>query len=767
MLARNVHEIYLDANATTPVLPLAAKAAFDAMELSYGNPSSSHITGIQAKYIMENARQAGREVIGASSGKFIFTSGATEGIQTAVISALWAAKQQGKGGPNTCLLYGATEHKAVPETLKHWNQLLGLEAQVKAIPVDAKGILDLDFIRQHAGQALMVCTMAVNNETGVFQPMDELEAAIRETNPDTLWMVDCVQALGKRKLNIAQTSIDYAPFSGHKLYAPKGIGILYIREQAPYTPFIAGGGQEAGLRSGTENLPGIAAIGAIFGSLLDEKDQTFKPLARLQAYRQQLADALTEVFPDIVFNHDFAHSVPTTLNFAVKNFTSKELMDLFDAAGVRVSSGSACSSKVVRSFVLDAMGLPGWQSEAAIRMSFGPAATQEEIDLACETIKKAAQALQHSCLLSSGGSESIGKLDGLIQLQYDGSCCWVYADQKAGECVIIDPIDELAERIEKLVQCRQYKVRALLDTHSHADHESCASKLALILKDYLVPGASDALGWPAEGDLQVEMNGHQLEAISIGDKGLIRLDTPGHTLDSRSFLFTEQLSSQPTNDSITHVFVGDTILINSLGRTDFDISDTASMHASLAKLRQYTSENTLICPAHDYHHEFATTWTRELGENQLLRQVVVDGMPKSDFIQAKLAMDKRLAQQQESASVLLCGALNTQVSCEGINLPPEQGLDYLRQHPGALFLDVREPHEHELLEVNLPVTKVTNVPLSRLAGVVAELKRDYSNEQELICICRSGSRSEVAAKALRRMGFANTKHIQGGFALLG
>ena len=260
------------------------------------------------------------------------------------------------------------------------------------------------------------------------------------------------------------------------MYAPKGIGILYIREQAPYTPFIAGGGQEAGLRSGTENLPGIAAIGAIFSSLLDEKDQTFKPLARLQAYRQQLADALTEVFPDIVFNHDFVHSVPTTLNFAVKNFTSRELMDLFDAAGVRMSSGSACSSKVVRSFVLDAMGLPGWQSEAAIRMSFGPAATQEEIALACKTIKKAAQALQHSCLLSSGDNESIGKLDGLIQLQHDGSCCWVYADQKAGECVIIDPIDELADRIEKLVQCRQYKVKALLDTHSHADHESCASK---------------------------------------------------------------------------------------------------------------------------------------------------------------------------------------------------------------------------------------------------------------------------------------------------
>jgi len=167
-------------------------------------------------------------------------------------------------------LYGATEHKAVPESLKHWNHILDIHAEIKAIPVDKDGMLDLDFIAKEVPNALMICTMAVNNETGAEQDLSKLETVIRSNNPNTYWMVDCVQALGKVELDIAKTSIDYAPFSGHKLYAMKGIGFVYIREQAPFTPFIAGGGQESGLRSGTENLPGLASLNAIFDELLGQ-----------------------------------------------------------------------------------------------------------------------------------------------------------------------------------------------------------------------------------------------------------------------------------------------------------------------------------------------------------------------------------------------------------------------------------------------------------------------------------------------------------------
>ena len=170
------------------------------------------------------------------------------------------------------LLYGATEHKAVPEALRHWNALLGLDLEVLAIPVGRNGRHDLDWLRAHAPRAGMVCTMAANNETGVVSDLDGIAAAL--VCSPALWMVDSVQALGKLPLRLGERPIDYAPFSGHKLYAPKGIGLLYVREGAPFTPLMAGGGQEDSLRSGTENMSGIAALGAVLGAL--EEGFTFR-----------------------------------------------------------------------------------------------------------------------------------------------------------------------------------------------------------------------------------------------------------------------------------------------------------------------------------------------------------------------------------------------------------------------------------------------------------------------------------------------------------
>ena len=241
-LQQSLSQIYLDANATTPVLPQAADAALAAMKTGFGNPSSSHVTGLRAKQIMTQTRERAQRILGSGEGEVIFTSGATEGIQTGIISALSAAKQSIEPNKKYCLLYGATEHKAVPESLKHWNTILGIHAELIAIPVDNQGTLDTKFIAQHISNALMICTMAVNNETGVYQDLTALEQVIRANNPHVYWMVDCVQALGKTGLNLADTTIDYAPFSGHKLYAPKGIGFVYIRKSAPFTPFIAGGG---------------------------------------------------------------------------------------------------------------------------------------------------------------------------------------------------------------------------------------------------------------------------------------------------------------------------------------------------------------------------------------------------------------------------------------------------------------------------------------------------------------------------------------------
>src|SRR5450830_1903867 len=262
-------ELYLDFNATSAVLPEAAAAAQAAMVSAYGNPSSTHALGLRAQALLSQTRQRAREVLGAPTGQLLFTSGATEGIQTAVLSALCGLRDRLRQGlpAGRVLLYGATEHKAVPEALAHWNRVLGLGFEVRALPVDGRGRHDLAALRAALPQVGLLCTMAANNETGVVSDLAGIEALLRELGSPALWLVDGVQALGKLSLNLSASRIDYAPFSGHKLHAPKGVGLLYVREGSPFTPLIAGGGQEGGARSGTEHMPGIAALGAALAAM--------------------------------------------------------------------------------------------------------------------------------------------------------------------------------------------------------------------------------------------------------------------------------------------------------------------------------------------------------------------------------------------------------------------------------------------------------------------------------------------------------------------
>jgi len=388
--------IYLDANATSPILPAASAAAQATLSANFGNPSSTHAVGLRARAMLDATRARARRVLGAPSGRLLFNSGATEGIQTAVLSTLVALKARGETGG--LLLYGATEHKAVPQALAHWNTILGTGCEVRALPVDANGQHRLDILRAWAPQARMVCTMAANNETGVVSDLAGIEQVLQDS--PALWMVDCVQALGKLPLALARTRIDYAPFSGHKLYAPKGIGMLYVRDGAPFTPLIAGGGQEEGQRSGTENMAGIAALGAVLGAL--EAGGTFHGHATLERYRDRLVDALVAALPGLVFNMPFAQALPTTLNFSVPGRSSSDIVDLFDAAGIQVSAGSACSSaKAAPSDVLEAMAVPHWRAASAVRLSFGPAVDAVFIDAACARIAHCGRALAGSVAVTS------------------------------------------------------------------------------------------------------------------------------------------------------------------------------------------------------------------------------------------------------------------------------------------------------------------------------------------------------------------------------
>jgi len=552
------HDIYLDANATSPVLPAAAAAALETMQACFGNPSSSHATGLRAKAALDAVRARARRVLGAASGRVLFTSGATEGIQTAVLSALCAVRERRAAGEDVgdLLIYGATEHKAVSESLAHWNRLLGTGLTLCALPVDGNGRHRLDLLRELAPRAAMVCTMAANNETGVISDLEGIAAVLETCSPCAYWMVDCVQALGKLPLDLAHTRIDYAPFSGHKLYAPKGIGMLYVKDGAPYTPLMIGGGQEAGQRSGTENMAGIAALGAVLAAL--EEGSTFRSHADMAAMRARMAAALREAFPGIVFNAPFEMALPTTLNFAVPDMPSKELLDLFDAAGVRVSAGSACSAaKAAPSYVLEAMGLPAWRTGGAVRLSFGPLATDEFIDEACARIRRCGQAARRPALAPSTLS---GAKRGLLQLSGEGRHGWILFDMEAGACVAIDPPAGMAARLAAQVQSSGLRMLAVLGTHA----DPLAADACALLRAALGLGPVDAgtLGWPRDGDMVTMADGSAAPALSIGDEVLVRVLRE----DGAAYLLGRAWEGRLDAYAVRLAFIGDVVMAQADGQ---------------------------------------------------------------------------------------------------------------------------------------------------------------------------------------------------------
>ena len=782
MIARKSSEIYLDANATTPVLEVAANAAREAMEFSYGNPSSSHVSGLKARYMLESARDSVRDVLGCGDGQIVFTSGATEAIQMGVFSTLCHVRslrsnKDGSAGERRLLMYGATEHKAVPQAIEHWNELLNINGQVVEIPVDQNGQLDCDFIAKHAADADLICTMAVNNETGVITDLAKVEKAIRDHNSDAMWLVDCVQAVGKTRLRLSESTIDYAAVSGHKIYAPKGIGLLYVRESSPLIPLMAGGGQEQGARGGTENLPGVAALDAIMSQLASSKTRTFVEDQVLQGYREQLVGALTDAFPAIVFNSPLEASVPTTINFSVKGFPSSELLDLFDAAGVRVSSGSACGSKVTRSYVLEAMGLPRWQSEGPVRMSFGPLTCKSEIDAACVRITQAGQALYDSCLVLTGQADSTTdeKLDGLIQLKNGSMCTWLLIDSESKNCLVVDPFEELAERTEALVRCQDSNVLAVLDSHAHVDHDSCRQMLLKVLGNSAAASAqtADELGWPEQTSGTVKLaDGTEAPYVDFSAKWIVaKVELPGHTKVGRAYLVGAMQDGMLAAEDVVFAFSGDMILMGGIGRTDFPCSDINAMFDSMHRLPKLISPTTILCPTHDYNNEFATSLGHERSTNSFLSSILCEETPmaREEFLDRKPGLDAGICDATNSE--LVCGMIKAPQSTSSHVIDvPEGGLKvFFAERKDSWIIDVREAHEFSFaqdwseLGFDRPPQ---NVPLTRLIGFLPELVAAVSaTDREVIFLCRSGRRSGVAANVARRFGVSTARHVGGGIAL--
>lgn len=710
------NEIYLDNNATTPVLPIAAASAQHVMETLFGNPSSSHYAGLKAREMMANVRARAARVLGAGSGSIVFVSGATEALQTAVLSALcaWRHRRDSGEAPGRLVLYGATEHKAVPESLAHWNQVLGLGLDIRALPVDGDGQHDLETLRRLAPEAALVCTMAANNETGVVSDIAGIASVLEHTASRALWLVDGVQALGKLPLQLAATRIDYAAFSGHKLYAPKGVGMLYVRAQAPFTALMAGGGQEAGQRSGTENMAGIAALGAVLQAL--EEGQTFRTHAELQQMRERLVENLRTALPGLVFNAPLDKTLPTTLNFSVPGFSSKELLDLFDAAGIRVSSGSACSAaKAMPSYVLEAMGLPAWRAASAVRMSFGPATDPAFIAQACARIADCGSALRASGL--TGAAQDTPVKDGVQQFSVDGLSSWLVLDAASRRCIVIDPLPQLADRLATSIRSRDLQVLAILDRARGPESASGRARLIEVLGPHFRPDAgTDSSGWPAGASWVELADGGRAQALRLGASWLVRQPMDRET---SVYLLGTSVDGRLPSDAVDFIFSG-----RSLAPAMEPAGACAGPRPDLERLAGLVHPATVLCTSGDADEPIASTF---------------------------------------QAALLAPPANQEDAGGEGMHLRAKALEAFLAEHANAVLVDVREPFEHLVSPAPSWLGRTPQqVPLSRLVNHLGGWLRD--TERPLVFICRSGARSARTAACLRRLGHRKTWHLAGGLA---
>ena len=344
------------------------------------NPSSVHGPGRAARKLLETARSQVAVAIGARAQDVIFTSGGTEANALALHGVVAQLDRK------CTLLVSAIEHEAVIKNAGYAG------VAVETAYVTASGTLDLDWLRDRLARwdtgkdgVPVLALMLANNETGVIQPVAEAAALVREAGG--LTHCDGVQALGKIMVNVGLLGVDYLALSAHKVGGPQGVGALWVRSGAPLKPVLFGGGQERSLRSGTENLSGIAGFGAATEAALRDMPK----LQALAAHRDQMEDDLISQAGVTVFGRE-ADRLAQTSNFAIPGFRAETQVMAMDLGGVAVSSGSACSSgKVKRSLVLSAMGVDDDLSESAIRLSFGWDSQSEDFSTAAQAWLQAAK----------------------------------------------------------------------------------------------------------------------------------------------------------------------------------------------------------------------------------------------------------------------------------------------------------------------------------------------------------------------------------------
>jgi len=369
-----VNPVYLDNNATTQVAPEVLEAMLPYFYQLYGNPSSMHSFGGQVMKQVRKAREQVAALLGASAEEIIFTSCGTESDNAAIRSALASCPDKKH------IVTSRVEHPAVRALCAH---LATQGYRLTELPVDGDGRLDLDqYRRALTPDTAIVSLMWANNETGVIFPIEKAAQMARERR--ILFHTDAVQAVGKIPIDLAETPIDMLSLSGHKLHAPKGIGVLYLRKGTKFSPFLVGGHQERGRRGGTEATPSIIGLG-VAAELAQKKldiENTF-----VKRLRDRLENSILNTVANTKVNGDRANRLPNTTNISFEFVEGEGILLMMDEFGICASSGSACTSGSLQpSHVLRAMGIPFTMAHGSIRFSLSVYNTDEEIDFVIEKL---------------------------------------------------------------------------------------------------------------------------------------------------------------------------------------------------------------------------------------------------------------------------------------------------------------------------------------------------------------------------------------------
>jgi len=370
--------IYMDNNATTRVAPEVLDTMLPYFSELYGNPSSMHTFGGQVGKALKDAREQIAGLVGASPDEIIFTSCGTESDSTAILSALQAFPEKRH------IVTTRVEHPAVKNLCENIDKLTGHKHKITQLPVDREGMLDLQRYEESlTDDTAIVSVMWANNETGVIFPIAAMAEIAKSRG--ILFHTDAVQAVGKIPINLSKSSsIDFLSISGHKLHAPKGIGVLYVRKGTPYAPFLIGGHQEHGRRGGTENVASIIGLGkacALAGERLEDEN------TRVKALRDKLENGLLEKVSHSMLNGHKTERLPNTTSVSFEFIEGEAILLHLDKFGICASSGSACTSGSLEpSHVLRAMGVPFTAAHGSIRFSLSVYNTEDEVDFVLDKV---------------------------------------------------------------------------------------------------------------------------------------------------------------------------------------------------------------------------------------------------------------------------------------------------------------------------------------------------------------------------------------------